>query len=128
MYRFDASDPDEREDLVRAAIAAHRDRGSQFCTFEAEPTDAETPPPWIQYGDGLLNLDCTDGELDRLKTALEAFPELTITDLTRPEEAEGTNVRIEAYTDDDRVAAAIDAIFLEAYDRPTDYRLWVTEI
>ena len=127
MTRFDATAAQEREQLVREAIDAHRERGSSFCTFEATPDEDELVP-WIQYGDGLLNLDCTDRELDRLKTTLESYPELTITDLTRPEEAEGTNVRIEAYTDDDRVAAAVESIFRETYDQPASFRLWVTSV
>lgn len=128
MPNFDAATPSERQELVQAAIDAHRTRESPFCTLEADPSDDSTPAPWIQYGDGLLNLDCTDEELERLKSTLDSYPELTIADLTRPEEAEGTNVRIEAYTDDDRVAAAIDTIFQDVYDQPESYRLWATKI
>jgi len=128
MSRFAASTADERRALIVDAIAAHRDRTSAFCTLEIEPVDQETPPPWIQYADGVLNLDCTDDELDRLKDVLERFPAMTIDELTRPENAEGTNVRVAARADDDRVAEAVDTIVREVYERPPDYRLWATEI
>lgn len=128
MTRFAATTADERQALVTDAIAAHRERSSGFCTVEPEPVDAETPPPWIQYGTELLNLDCTDAELKELKSVLERYPAFTIEELSRPEEAEGTNVRIEARADDQRVAELIDTIVREVYGREPDYRLWVTDL
>jgi hypothetical protein len=128
MTRFAASTAEQRQSLVVEAIAAHRERSSPFCTVELEPVDTDTPPPWIQYGDGLLNLDCTDEELERLKSVLTAYPAFSIAELTRPEDAEGTNVRIEAHTDDEHVAAVIEEIGQTVYERDSGYRLWVTAL
>jgi len=41
MTRFDASTPEDRRSLVADAIAAHRERGSVFCTVEAHVTPPE---------------------------------------------------------------------------------------
>jgi hypothetical protein len=128
MTRFAATTAEERQELVVDAIAAHRERSSAFCTMQAAPVDTDTPPPWIQYAEGLLNLDCTETELDELKSVLESYPAATVAELSRPEDAEGTNVRVEARTDDERVADLIDTVFQEVYDREPDYRLWVTEL
>lgn len=155
MTRFDAATPDERRKLFAEAITAHRERASAFCTFEADGTDTPTvtddegdesdvedgraddedpeadeleAPPWVQFGDGVLNLDCTDAELDRLKDLLAEFPAFKIDDLTRPEEAEGVNVRVSALADPNRVAQCVDRVFREVYDRPETYQAWVTAV
>ena len=130
MTRFDADDPDGRRALVVDAIEAHRERDSAFLTVEAdlESDGDDEVPPWIQYADGRLNLDCTDEELDALKALLEEFPAITIDELHRPEEAEGTNARLTARTDPERVAQFVDRAFREAYGLPESYRAWVAEV
>jgi hypothetical protein len=128
MTRFAATTLEQRRALITDAIAAHRERTSSFCTFEPDPADAETPPPWIQYADGVLNLDCTDDELARLKGLLDGYPAFTIDELNRPEEAEGTNVRLQACADDQRIAELVDEIVGAVYDREEGYRLWATQV
>jgi hypothetical protein len=128
MTRFDATDPEERRALFVDALAAHDERDSAFLTVEADGEDDEDVPPWIQYADGRLNLDCTDEELDALKALLEEFSAVSIDDLHRPEEAEGTNARLVARTDPDRVAQFLDRAFREVYDLPEEYRAWVAEV
>ena len=145
MTRFDAADPGERRKLFADAVAAHRTRGSAFLTVEAELTeaereagnesdadgddaDAEPTRPWLQFADQTFNLDCTDEELDRLKALVGEFPEFRIDEMESPEEAEGTNVRITARSDANRLAQFVDRAFREVYGREGDYRAWVTEI
>ena len=143
MTRFDADTPEERQKLYAEAIEAHRERGSAFATFEGDATDddaegtsgsedsggaTDETPPWVQFGDGVLNLDCTESELDALKGVLEAFPAFKIDDLHRPEEAEGVNVRVSALADPNRVAQCIERLFRDVYDRPEDARVWVTTV
>lgn len=154
MTRFSASTPTERRKLVVDAITAHRERGSPFCTLTA---DLETPsepdldsgskstatgaddgsdedeaeeelPPWIQFGDRTLNLDCTDEELDALKTLLGEFPAFKIEALHSPEEAEGTNVRISAKADANRIAQFVERTFREVYGRPESVTVWAVEV
>lgn len=155
MTRFDATDATERQRLFADAVTAHRERGSPFLTVEAELTDAEqarvdeladsadeadaepasdesaeTPPqvPWVQFADQTLNVDCTDAELDRLKSLLAEFPEFRIDQLESPEESEGTNVRITARADANRLAGFVERVFLTVYERPDDYRAWVVQL
>ncbi|WP_435551607.1 hypothetical protein [Natrinema sp. CGMCC1.2065] len=146
MTRFDAAEPAERRKLYVDAITAHRERNSAFCTFEVDESELEadagsgaedtttdeatTDPgvPWIQFGDGTINLDCTDAELESVKSRLEAFPAFKIDDLHRPEEAEGVNVRISAKADPNRIAQFLDDVFLEVYELPSTVRVWVVEI
>ena len=146
MTRFDAATPTDRRKLFADAIVAHRERGSAFCTFQAEsPADrgnadadatgdgddvdgAEEMPPWLQFGDRTLNLDCTDAELDRLKELLGEFPAFKIEQLESPEEAEGTNVRINAKADPNRIAQFVERTFREVYDRPAEYVAWAVEV
>lgn len=128
MTRFDADTPEKRRALIVDAIDAHRERESVFLTLEADPSNGEETPPWVQLADDTLNLDCTDGELERLKALLDEFTSFTVDDLVRPDEAEGTNVRVLARTDDERIAEFVDAVFRRAYDRPESYRLWVTDV
>ncbi|MFD1565028.1 hypothetical protein ACFR99_15935 [Haloarchaeobius amylolyticus] len=135
MTRFDASEPAERRKLYVDAITAHRERGSRFLTLEADDSvrdesgDSESlGTPWIQFGDGTINIDCTDAELETLKALLEDFPAFKIDDLTRPEEAEGTNVRISAKADPNRIAQFIDEVFLEVYEFQSTVRVWLVDV
>ncbi|ELY76701.1 hypothetical protein [Natrinema pallidum] len=149
MTRFAAAESAERRKLYVDAITAHRERESAFLTVEADgnaleangetasergpnagESDGPTDPsvPWVQFGDGTINLDCTDEELDALKALLESFPAFKIDDLIRPEEAEGVNVRISAKADANRIAQLIDQVFLEVYDLPAAFRVWVVDI
>jgi hypothetical protein len=138
MTRFDAADPTERRKLFADAVTAHRERGSAFLTLEAEPADGElgnaaddddpTPPPWVQFADETVNLDCTDDELSRLKSLLNDYPEFRIGELERPEEAEGTNVRVTARADANRLADFVDRVFVTVYERPDDYRVWAVQV
>lgn len=136
MTRFDADTDAGRIELVADAIAAHRERDSAFCTLEADEDPSDDPeflPPWVQFADGTLNLDCTDEELDRLATVVSRFGAFTIAEReTIPaesaEESPGTNVRIDARADDDRVGQFVDAVFQTVYELPADFRLWAVEI
>ena len=140
MTRFDASEPTERRKLYVDAITAHRERASGFLTLEADDTAdearddtadqsaAELGVPWIQFGDGTVNLDCTDAELEALKDLLEAFPAFKIDDLTRPDDADGINVRVSAKADANRIAQFIDDVFLEVYDLPSTVRIWLVDV
>jgi hypothetical protein len=167
VTRFDASTAEARRELFVEALAAHRERGSQFLTVEADPipeldrpedaaagegsagadpgAPADSPsedesdegdgeatppavPPWLQYADGTVNLDCTDAELDALKRLIDEYPELRVDRLESPETAAGTNVRVTAYADDDRLAAFFDRTFRDVYGRPADYRAWVVAV
>lgn len=130
MSRFAATTRADREALLLDGIEAHRERGSAYCTFVAEADDPESPDPWVQFdhGESLLNLDCTDAESKRLDRFLAEVHGLTITERASPEEAEGTNVRMKAHVDHGRVAQLVERLFREVYDRPADYRLWVTEL
>ena len=131
MTRFDAATPDARRELFCATIEAHRERGSEFCTLEPDatpPDDDEELVPWIQFGGTTVAMDCTDAELDRLKTVLDEYPEFRIDDLERPEEAEGTHVRITARSDDQRVAEFFDAVFQRAFGYSDEYRVWAVTI
>lgn len=158
MTRFDADEPTERRKLFADAVTAHRTRGSAFLTVEArepaqavefgedaggpdggdgsgsgggeEETDLDEPraPPWIQFAEKTFNLDCTDGELDRLNELLEEYPEFRIDGMESPEEAEGTNVRISARSDANRLADFLERAFREVYERPEGYRAWVVRV
>jgi len=145
MTRFDADDAEARRALFVDAIDAHEQRSSPFLTIETDAAaeangaaagadesgdddDENVAPPWVQYADGTLNLDCTGTELDRLKSLLDEFAAFSIDDLHRPEEAEGTNVRLSARTDPERVAQFLDRAFREVYGRPEDYRAWAAEV
>ena len=95
---------------------------------ESLPEETELGIPWVQFGDGVVNLDCTEEELDRLNSLLEEFPACTVNELTRPEDAEGVNVRVSATVDANRVAQLVDAIFVRVYELPETYRGWVVEL
>ena len=134
VTRFDADDPGERRKLFADAIAAHRARGSPYLTIEAEVgaegdgDAADELPPWIQFAERTFNLDCTDEELSRLKSLLSEFPEFRIDQLETPEDVEGTNVRIAARSDANRLADFAERAFREVYDREESYRAWVVEL
>ena len=151
MTRFDADAAADRRKLFADAVTAHRERGSAFLTVEVEPpreelqfgesnddgaqegspdeeADAASPPPWIQFAEKTFNLDCTDDELSRLHGLLDDYPEFRIDERESPEEAEGTNVRISARSDANRLAGFLDRAFAEVYDQPEDYRAWVVQI
>lgn len=145
MTRFDAAEATERRKLFVDAIKAHRERSSAFLTIEAEPTEqereameaeaeelpeeaAEHSVPWVQFAEQTFNVDCTDAELDRLKNLLNQYPEFRIDQLDEPEEAYGTNVRITARADANRLADFADRVFQDVYERGDDYRAWVVAI
>ena len=73
-------------------------------------------------------MDCTDEELSRLHDLLDDYPEFRIDERETPEDADGTNVRISARSDANRLAGFLDRAFVEVYDRPEDYRAWVVQI
>lgn len=132
MNRFSGATPDEREELVTSAIEAHRERGSQYLTLEADSIAAngETgPPPWIQYRDqdSQLNLDCTDGEQASMERAIDTLGGVRVTERSEDPEA-GTNLRISVSGDDERVAMIVETLFVDGFGLPVDQRLWATEI
>lgn len=141
MTRFDAETPTERRKLFADAVTAHRTRGSAFLTIEAAPPESaafdpdgddedeeEEPQPWLQFAEKTFNLDTTDAELDRLKTLVDEFPEFRIDELESPEAAEGTNARVTARSDANRLADFADRVFREVYERETNYRAWVVAV
>ncbi|WP_435359039.1 hypothetical protein [Haloarchaeobius sp. DFWS5] len=132
MTRFAATSSENRIDLVEDAIVAHRERQSPYAEFTTDPSDDDIElghgAPWVQYFDATLALDCTDYELDHLKSLCDEFPSMTVDELVEPEEAEGTHARITARTDDERVAQFVDRLFADVYGRPDDYRLWVVGV
>ncbi|SHG57439.1 hypothetical protein [Halobaculum gomorrense] len=148
MTRFDANTSADRRKLFADAVTAHRERGSAFLTIEVEPPreqlqfgdpddedDRSDPddgeqeaPPWIQFAEKTFNLDCTDEELSRLHDVLDEYPEFRVDEQEAPDEAEGTNVRISARSDANRLAGFLDRAFVEVYDQPEDYRAWVVQI
>lgn len=136
MTRFDAAAPAERRKLFVGAITAHRQRGSAFLTVEADDSalreegapDLDLGIPWIQFADGVVNLDCTDQELDRLKSLLSEYPAFKIDEISRPEEAEGNNVRVSAKADANRIAQFLDATFQRVFELPEDFRAWVVSV
>ncbi|WP_380675781.1 hypothetical protein [Salinigranum sp. GCM10025319] len=137
MTRFEANTPAERRKLFAEAVTAHRTRGSPFLTItvesdpEVDGTDDDgdpLPEPWIQFAEKTFNLDVTDAERERLEALLDDFREFRIDEVTSPEESEGTNVRITARSDANRLAGFVDRAFVEVYGRDDDYRAWVTQI
>lgn len=135
MTRFDAQAPDERRQLFADAIDAYRERDGPYLTVEVDRShlqdgvlDPELGVPWIQFADRRCLLDCTDAELDRLHGLVPEYPAFTIDEVKRPEAAEGSNVRIRADADTDRIAQFLDALFRTVYDLPEEYRAWVVEL
>ncbi len=131
MTRFDAADSLERRKLFAEAISAHRTRASPFVTFEADvdsDADDDAPRPWVQFGEKTFNLNVTDDELGDLKSLVGEFPAFRIEQLESPDEAEGTNVRITARSDANRLATFADRLFLDVYGRDVTYRAWVAAV
>ncbi len=141
MTRFDADTPTDRRKLFADAVTAHRTRGSAFLTIEAAPPespafdpdgedeeDEEEPQPWLQFAEKTFNLDVTDAELDRVKALVDEFPEFRIDELESPDTAEGTNVRITARSDANRLADFADRVFRDVYEREEGYRAWVVAV
>lgn len=128
MTRFSAETPTERRKLFADAVVAHRKRASPFLTVETPKTDDEEIDPWIQLSEHTLNVDCTDDELERLKSMLDEYPEFRIDQLESPENADGTNVRISARSDANRLAEFMDRAFQEVYGRPESYTAWAVEV
>ncbi|WP_224334791.1 hypothetical protein [Haloprofundus halobius] len=137
MTRFDANDPAERRKLFADAVSAHRTRASDFLTIQVDA--AEDPelddeavddpaPPWVQFFQQTVNVDCTDAELERLKRLVGDYPEFRIDELEQPEEAEGTNVRITARADPNRLAEFFERTLREVYGYAEDYRVWVVAV
>lgn len=122
MTRFDERDPDARRDLVADAVRAHRERDSPYLTVE---TDDGT---WIQFAEGVVNLDCTDDELSGLEGLLDEFPEFEITSLSSPDGAAGTNVRVTTPAGPDRVAQFVERTFEVVYGLPEDGRIWAAAV
>ncbi|EMA51742.1 hypothetical protein [Halococcus thailandensis] len=127
MTRFDAAIDESRRELFADAIRAHEERESAFLTVETETQDEERSP-WLQFAEGVVNVDCTDDELDRVKELLNDYPAFRIEELESPEDADGTNVRIAARADPERVAEFVDRLFVAVYERPADYRAWVAAV
>jgi hypothetical protein len=137
MTRFDASTPADRRKLFADAVAAHRERGSAFLTVEvdADPdldgTDDDGDPlpgPWVQFAEKTFNLDVTDDEREALERLLEEYREFRIDERTSHEDSDGTNLRITARSDANRLAGFIDNVFQHVYGRDETYRAWVTQI
>ncbi|RQG91369.1 hypothetical protein EA462_05175 [Natrarchaeobius halalkaliphilus] len=157
MTRFDATEPNDRRKLYVDAITAHRERGSAFLTLEVDDSelggdelgteetdhvdgdrkrnsrettgpDPELGTPWIQFSDGTINLDCTDDELEELKAVLGEFPAFKISELTRPDDAPGTNAHVSAKADPNRIGQFLDAVFRRVYGLPAEFRVWVVAL
>lgn len=143
MTRFDADTPTERRKLFADAVTAHRTRGSGFLTIEAdepetvsfgedavddEDEEEEAVPPWLQFAEKTFNLDVTDEEHERLNDLVDDYPEFRIDALESPDTAEGTNVRITARSDANRLADFADRVFREVYDLDEEYRAWVVQV
>lgn len=133
MTRFDATDSAERQKLFVEAIQAHRRRNSPFLTAEVDSEDDTTEtedelPPWIQFAEKEFNLDVTDPELERLKELLDDYREFRIENLESPDDAEGTNVRISARSDANRLAGFMNRTFAQVYELPDDYRVWIVDL
>lgn len=123
MTRFDADAESDRRELVADAVRAHQERESPFLTLEADGGE-----PWVQFSEGVCNLDCSDPELERLKGLLAEFPAFEISELTEPETAEGTNVRVSTRAGPDRVAQFVERVFREVYERQAAFRLWAAAV
>ena len=144
MTRFDADTPTDRRKLFADAVTAHRTRGSAFLTIEAETVEEpsfgggdepeeeddadEEPDPWLQFAEKTFNLDVTDDEHDRLNALIDDYPEFRVDALESPDTAEGTNVRITARSDANRLADFADRVFTDVYERDESYRAWVVQV
>lgn len=127
MGRFHADTADERTELFADALSELQLRQDSFLTLEAT-SGSEDQPPWIQYRDGTVNLDCAPAEYERLSAAVANRGDVTVASVTRPETAEGTNVKLDVRGDPGRIAETLESWFREVYDMPSEYRAWVTAI
>jgi len=131
MSRFDAATPEDRRQLFADAVGAHRQRSSEFLTVEPDdlPPDADDElVPWIQFSETTVSMDCTDAELDRLKTLLDSYPDFRVENLVSPDEADGTHAQITARSDANRLAMFIDEAFQSVYGYESAYKAWVVEV
>ena len=126
----EAAPNDDRVRFGEGADGGGDTEGAESGEGAAESDDEETreAPPWIQFAERTFNLDCTDEEFDRLEALLDDYPEFRIDAVDSPDDADGTNVRISARSDANRLADFFDRAFREVYDRPEDYRAWVTQV
>ncbi|ELY57533.1 hypothetical protein [Natronolimnohabitans innermongolicus] len=104
------------------------ENGDSAATADGADAASDLGDPWLQFGDGMINLDCTDAELESLKSLLGEFPAFKIDEIHRPDDAAGVNVRISAKADPNRIAQCLDAIFLRVYELSDDVRVWVVEL
>ncbi|MXV62176.1 hypothetical protein GS429_08905 [Natronorubrum sp. JWXQ-INN-674] len=118
----DARGGDERERVGDDGSGADSDPDSP------PNLDPDLGTPWIQFGDGTINLDCTDDELEMLKSVLGEFPAFKIDEIHRPEDTDGVNVHVSAKADPNRIAQCLDALFQRVYGLPETVRVWVVEI
>jgi len=131
MTRFDADTASDRRQLFAEAITAHRVRGSEFITAEPDALPPESDDEllaWIQVAGTTIGLDCTDAELERLKTLLDSYPDFRTERIESPEEAEGTHARITARSDANRLAMFIDEAFQTVYGYDEAYKVWIVAI
>jgi len=59
---------------------------------------------------------------------VDEFAEFRIDELESPETVEGTNARISARSDANRLADFADRVFREVYELDDDYRAWVVAV
>ncbi|AGB16531.1 hypothetical protein Halru_1933 [Halovivax ruber XH-70] len=132
MSRFDATTRDERAALIEAGIRAHRERLSEFCTFEADESTTDDGAnlgiPWVQCAGDETSFDSTEEELDRVKSLLESYPRYQIAELHRPEDADGVHVIVDTPGELHRRAQFVDDLFIHVFERPESYRLWASAI
>ncbi|ADD03858.1 uncharacterized protein Nmag_0266 [Natrialba magadii ATCC 43099] len=112
----------------RGGDGGSHDDGSTTETQAEHDLDPSLGIPWLQFGDGTINLDCTDDELDRLKQLLNDFPVFKIEEIARPENADGVNVHVSAKADPNRIGQFIDAVFQTVYGLPSSFRVWVVKL
>ena len=70
----------------------------------------------------------TDDEVERLERLLDEYREFRIDERSSPEETAGTNLRITARSDANRLAGFVDQVFQHVYERDETYRAWVTQV
>lgn len=132
MSRFHASTPNDRRSLIDAAIEAHRERSSAFCTFESDEGDVpdaeDLGVPWVQCSGERSAFDCTESELDRAKTLLESYGGYRVQEIHRPEEAAGVHVVVTTPGDSARRAQFVDELFTDVFELSPDYRLWAVAV
>ncbi|MFW5935323.1 MAG: hypothetical protein ACOCQL_05690 [Halolamina sp.] len=123
---FDPDDDGGRERAADPSGDGGRERAADPSGDDED--EDEEPQPWLQFAEKTFNLDATDEELDRVKALVDEFPEFRIDELESPDEADGTNVRITARSDANRLADFADRVFREVYEREESYRAWVVAV